>query len=203
MDYLSFRKDFIEYGCFSIHQVFAAEQGFQRNNLSRWCDRGLLIRIRQGWYAFPEFASRPDAPFIVSNAIYKPSYISTYSALAFYGMIPEAVTGATAASTLKTASFTGGIGKFSYRRIKPSLFFGYDSKRSGERAFLIATPEKAVLDLLYLNTRLCSGEDMAELRLDPDFMRGGFDYDRFVEYADRAGSRRLSARAGKLREVYD
>jgi len=67
--------------------------------------------------------------------IYKPSYVSTHAALAFYGIIPEASVRVTAVSPLKTMDFTNSIGTFSYQKVKPSLFFG--SKRLSERVRLL------------------------------------------------------------------
>jgi predicted transcriptional regulator of viral defense system len=83
--------------------------------------------------------------------MYCPSYISLHSALAFYDMIPEAVVRMTAVSTLKKASFENAFGIFTYQQIAPDLFFGYDVKPfSDGQSLLLAQPEKALLDLLYL-----------------------------------------------------
>jgi predicted transcriptional regulator of viral defense system len=78
--------------CFSIDQVYAWQPGFDRNNLSRWIKKGFLIRLRQGWFTFSEYKSNPDFALYFANRIYRPSYISLHTALAFYGLIPKAVT---------------------------------------------------------------------------------------------------------------
>jgi len=42
---------------FNIDQIYAWQPGFDRNNLSRWTRNGLLIRLRQSYYTFPEYKS--------------------------------------------------------------------------------------------------------------------------------------------------
>lgn len=86
--------------------------------------------------------------------------------LAFYGMIPEAVTQITAVSSLKTAVFQNAFGVYSYKTVREDLFFGYELKSYENKSILFAFPEKALLDLLYLYPFYNSSQDMEELRLD-------------------------------------
>ena len=58
--YIALRDKFIEYGCFSIYQVLMWDPGFDSNNYTRWCRQGLLVRLRRGWFAFPEMLKAPD-----------------------------------------------------------------------------------------------------------------------------------------------
>lgn len=92
-------------GCFNINQVLLWEKDFDRYNLTRWCRKGLLVMLRNEYYAFPEFRQFPEASRYVANLIYSPSYISLHSALEFYGMIPEEVVQITSVTTLKAAKF--------------------------------------------------------------------------------------------------
>ena len=100
MDYLSFRNHLYAQGCFNINQVLLWEKDFDRNNLTRWCRRGLLVKLRNEHYAFPEYRQMPGFSRIVANRIYSPSYVSLQSALSFYGMIPEEVIQLTSVTTL-------------------------------------------------------------------------------------------------------
>jgi len=202
MNYLDFRERFIEPGCFSTNQVLACYPTFQRNNLTRWCAKGLLVKLRQGYYAFAERLSKPGFLYYISNYIYKPSYISTHSALAFYGIIPEAVAQLTAATSLKTQSFTNSAGHFVYQRIKPQLLFGYEQKSGAPYSFAIALPEKALLDLLYLYPAYQTAEDMDDLRLDADFMQTELDAERLQNFTQRFGSKQLNRRIEILRSIY-
>ena len=89
MDFLTFRERMYPMGCFNINQVLLWEKDFDRNNLTRWCRKGLLVKLRNQYYAFPEYRQVPDFARYVANQIYAPSYISLHTALCFYGMIPE------------------------------------------------------------------------------------------------------------------
>ena len=59
------------------------------------------------------------------------------------------------------------------------------------RGLLFATPEKALLDLLYLNPFYKTEQDMEELRLDEDFMQSEFNRERFANYLTQIGSKAL------------
>jgi hypothetical protein len=70
------------------------------------------------------------------------------------------------------------------------------------RGLLFATPEKALLDLLYLNPYYKTEQDMEELRLDEDFMQSEFDKERFSNFLSRMGSKALEQRVRCLIKVY-
>jgi len=203
MNYLTFRKQMFDLGCFSVHQVYAWQPNFDRNNFMHWIKRGLLIRLRQGYYAFPEYLSKPDFTLYFANRMYRPSYVSLHSALAFYGMIPEAVVQITSVTTLKTANFKNAFGEFSYKSIRDELMFGYDLKPIADgRTLQLAKPEKALLDLLYLYTFYNSAEDMEELRLDNDFMNNDFDWELFQNYEQKFKSKALEKRIKVVTNSY-
>ena len=167
MTYWEFRRQFFELGCFSTHQVYAWRPDFDRNNLTNWIKKGLLLRLRNEYFAFPEYLARPDYAKYIANRIYKPSYISLHTALSFYGMIPEAVVQITSVTSLKTASFKNAFGEYAYRNVKSRLMFGYGARALEDgRTFLLAEPEKALLDLLYLYPFYKDAASLETLRLD-------------------------------------
>ena len=203
MNFLTFRERMYPMGCFHINQVLLWEKDFDRNNLTRWCGKGLLVKLRNQYYAFPEYRQVPDFSRYVANRIYAPSYISLHSALSFYGMIPEEVVQLTSVTTLKTAKFENVFGTFHYQNVKTPLYFGYEIKTmQNGRGLLFATPEKALLDLLYLNPYYCTEQDMEELRLDEDFMQTEFNKELFSNYLARMGSKVLEQRVHHLLKVY-
>ena len=203
MNFLIFRKQFFEQGCVSIHQIYAWQPDFEKTNLTRWVKRNLIIKLRNGFYTFPEYLTKSDFAYYVSNQIYAPSYVSTHTVFAFYDMIPEAVTQITAVTTLKTTEFENKLGTFVYKKLRNDLFFGYEPKiwQDG-RTFLFATPEKALLDLLYLYPFYATKETLEELRLDEDFLHNHFDVKRFREYLEQFHSIALNKRAKLFLKVY-
>ena len=203
MDFLTFRERLYPMGCFNVNQVRLWEPDFDRNCLTRWCRKGLLVKLRNEWYAFAEYKQVPDFERYIANRIYAPSYTSLNSALSFYGMIPEEVFSLTSVTTLKTAKFENAFGTFSYQNVKESLFFGYEPKTMlNGRAILFATPEKALLDLLYLNPFYKTEEDMEQLRLDEDFMQTQLDLDRLMQFLSQMGNHALEQRTKLMLKVY-
>lgn len=121
---------------------------------------GSLLRLKKGIYARHAkaepwlAASSPSSMIslpILANMIYGPSYVSQEFALAHYGMIPEGVFAITSVTSGRNKSFTTPLGLFSYQYL-PLNFFCLGLRREQvdtRRAFLIATPEKALVDLIY------------------------------------------------------
>ena len=205
ISYGEFKDFFLPLGCFSIHQIEIWQEQFDRNNLHRWVKQGKLIRLRQGFYTFPSLKSHGDVPFYFANKMYAPSYISLESALSFYSMIPEGVIQTTSVTTRKTKTFQNPFGNFIYRSVKPELMFGYSIEQtslSKNWSVLLAVPEKALLDFLYLNTQYNSLDDMRELRFDIDFMQEDLNIDRLDEYLSRYESKTLETRVLRLKGAY-
>ena len=203
MLYQEFKNDFFELACFSGHQVSAWRGKFDKNNLGRWVQQGLLLRLKPGLYCFPEYLGKPGFEFYVANRMYRPSYISLHSALAFYGMIPEAVVQVTSVSSLKTADFTNRFGQFSYQSMKPEYLFGYVSvKLTDGRDILLADPEKALLDLLYLFPFYNSKTEMTELRLDEDFIRENLNEEKLWQYSSQFNIGTLEKRVRLFLKAY-
>jgi len=203
MNFLEFKDRMFDLACFNIYQIYAWRPDFNRNNLTRWVEKRLLVRLRQGYFAFPEYKNKPDYPLYFANRIYRPSYISLHTALSFYGMIPEAVTQITSVTSLKTDTFINDFGEYSYNTIKESLMFGYDLKQMADnRTIQFATQEKALLDLLYLYPFYSNKQELEELRLDEDFLNNDLDRERMMEYTVKFQSKTLEKRVKLFFETY-
>jgi predicted transcriptional regulator of viral defense system len=203
MNYLEFRSSMFDLGCFNTHQVYAWKPEFDRNNFVRWVKKGLLIRLRQGYYTFPEYKGQPDYTLYFANRIYRPSYISLHTALAFYGLIPEAVVQVTSVTSLKTASFENEFAVYGYKTIHQQLIFGYVQKPIADgKTLQLAQPEKALLDLLYLYPFYTTEQDMEELRLDEDFLQEELDFNRLEDYKARFKNKALEKRVRILLNTY-
>ena len=204
MTFLEFKDKMFDLACFNIYQLYAWQPGFDRNNLIRWIKKGYLIRLRQGYFTFPEYKNKPDYSLYFANRIYRPSYISLHTALAFYGMIPEAVVQITSVTSLKTESFTNDFGEYSYKSIKENLMFGYELKPMAEnRTIQFATPAKALLDLLYLYPFYDSRQEIEELRLDEEYLHEDLNKDLMIDYGSRFKSKALDRRVKLLINTYD
>lgn len=203
MNYLEFKNRMFDLVCFNSHQVYTWRPDFDRNNFVRWVKKGLLIRLRQGYYTFPEYKSKPDFTLFFANRIYRPSYISLHTALAFYGIIPEAVVQITSVTSLKTASFQNEIGLYAYKSIKKELMFGYDVKPIADNQSLqLAHPEKALMDLFYLYPFYNTEQEMADLRLDEDFLINELNLQLLEDYLLKFQNIALQKRVKLLKSTY-
>jgi predicted transcriptional regulator of viral defense system len=138
-----------------------------RRQLSRWVETGRLYQLRRGLYALaPPFQKIRPHPFLVANRLVRGSYVSLQSALAHYGLIPEYVPVTTSITTGRPGRWDTPLGSYEFRHVQPELLSGYRRTPlgGGQEAFL-AAPEKALLDLIYLEPGAESPEYLTELRL--------------------------------------
>lgn len=129
--------------------------------LYRMTKRGDLIGIKRGHYMFPN--SKVDE-FFIANRLYTPSYVSLESVLNITGIIPDIVATVTSLTTVTSKKLHTPVGDFSYSKISKELFFGYKSTLDQQSGFFydIASPEKALLDYIYIRRV----RNLSESRLD-------------------------------------
>lgn len=71
------------------------------------------------------------------------------------------------------------------------------------RTIQFATPEKALLDLLYLYPFYNNEQEMEELRLDEDYMQEDLNKDLLIEYCAKYKCKTLDHRVKLLLNVYN
>lgn len=158
---------------------------------------GKIIRLKKGLYVLdPKVSHVALSTELIANQLYTPSYVSMQTALRYYGLIPEAVY-TTQSMTLKhTRRFDTPVGRFEYQRVAREAFpIGITSINKQSYAFLMATPEKALCDLIahspklylrYLKDVETYLED--DLRMDiEDFLH--MDASIFEHYAQVGGKK--------------
>jgi predicted transcriptional regulator of viral defense system len=127
-----------------------------RRKLREMQDKGQLIRLKKGFYVFSQdFIGQPHSPEIVANLLYGPSYLSLEYALSYYGLIPERVEALTSVTTNKNKTYATPIGLFTYQHMHSQIYpLGLKIQLTiDQRKFLMATPEKALVDLFSLKFR--------------------------------------------------
>jgi len=103
---------------------------------------GVLERVSKGYYILT--SNRPS-DFEIANALYRPSYVSLDSALNYYGILVQSPQQITSVTTKRVASIKNGGKTFSFVQITPKYFSDYQVVDN----FLIATPEKALVDMMF------------------------------------------------------
>jgi hypothetical protein len=116
---------------------------------SRYVKKGLLMRLKRGFYARTETLSHLNQIdlFRIANILQVPSYISLMTALSYYGITTQVQKGFFESISVKrTTTFQVGGLSFHYIKLRPDLYKEF-IKRDG---VFMALPEKAVLDIFYL-----------------------------------------------------
>lgn len=109
-----------------------------------------IIRLKRGLYVCSsEVTGVALSTELIANHLYTPSYVSMSTALRYYGLIPEEVFVMQSMTLKHSRDFDTPVGRFEYTRISKDAFsVGLTSIRKTEYAFVIATPEKALCDLV-------------------------------------------------------
>jgi predicted transcriptional regulator of viral defense system len=128
-----------------LEKVTGLQKGSLYVSLNRWLKRGILERAQRGVYVIPGEGQRLD---VVAGQLYFPCYLSFEAALSRLGVLNLVPYSLTFATTRKTRNAMLLGQEVLYRQIKTELFFGFGI----ENGLYVAEPEKALLDLIYMNT---------------------------------------------------
>lgn len=138
---------------------------------------GSLIRLKRGLYAVsPKISGKLLSTELIANHIYGPSYVSLESALRYYGMIPEKTYSVDSMTIKRSRKFDNSIARFKYTYCPPSYYsIGIKQVMKEGFSFLIASPEKALCDVIIYTPQLRLRSMIAfqeylidDLRLDMD-----------------------------------
>ena len=162
--------------------------------ISRFLKYKEIIQLKRGLYVSADFfdKNRNDISysFYLANIIRTPSYISSWAALQYYNLVTEVIHSITSGTLKVTKEYQTKAGNFSYQSISKDFFTDF-SLAKGKFDFYIASPSKALFDLLYLRTRQFNGLDIekikamiAELRIDIDEMEKS-EQDKFYSMINK------------------
>lgn len=169
--------------------------------ISRFLKHKEILQLKKGLYTSADFFNKNRSnisySFYLANIIRMPSYISSWSALQFYNLATEVICSITSVTPKVTRNYKTKAGIFTYQSIKEELFSDFyltqgksaslvSPALSAEKSvdgqsvkldFYIASPAKALFDLLYFKTHQFRGvrsKDakalVEELRIDVDEM---------------------------------
>ena len=143
-------------------------QSRPRRKLKELQENGYLIRLKKGFYILtPEVSGKDYSLQIAANLLYGPSYLSLEYALSYYQLIPERVEAITSVTTQKNKIFQTPAGRFTYEHLASKIYpVGIHlGKTIDGRLFLIATPEKALMDIFSLRFEKSKGPTSKDIYL--------------------------------------
>jgi len=130
--------------------------------IHRMVKSGELIRLKNGFFVIAEKIKDQPIPYAqIANMLYGPSYISFEWALSFYQMILEGVYVVTSVTVNPSRVFNTPIGTFDYiylRHCRYAIGISHEVNKDG--GFLIASPEKALADLIHFKSNKLNPKDL-------------------------------------------
>ena len=177
----------------TIHQL-GSQLGLKNTTVDTYISRFLrykeIFHLKRGLYVSADFFNKNKSDisysFYLANITRKPSYVTSWAALQYFNLTTESIHAITSVTPKVTRTYDTKMGSFSYQSIKKELFSGF-SLAKGRFDFFIASPAKALFDLLYFKTHQFRGVRLKdikplieELRIDIDEMDRK-EQDKFYE----------------------
>jgi predicted transcriptional regulator of viral defense system len=128
--------------------------------LRRTANAGLIRPIRRGLWALDlDVDPMQLAPYLTAPY---PSYVSLWSALHAHGMLSQIPRETHVVSLGRPGRIATSLGKVVVHQLAPDAFGGYETGRGIQ----LATPTKALFDLLYLSAANGRFRSLPEIDLD-------------------------------------
>jgi len=148
--------------------------------ISRFLKYKEILQLKNGLYVSTDFFEKNKSDisysFYLANVTRTPSYVSSWTALQYYDLTTEAIYSITSVTLKVTRNYQTKVGNFTYQSIKKDLFSDF-SLVKGKFDFFLASPSKALFDLLYFRTHQFRGFSLEtikklvkELRIDIEEM---------------------------------
>ena len=164
----------------TILRRLAAEEMITHLSRGRWLVNQEIDRL-----ALPELISAPD-----------PAYVSLQSALFHHGLVEQIPSILYAVTPGRPRRISTPMGTISFHRMPPELFKGFELSSASDAK--IATPEKALFDLIYL----APGRSRVFSKLPELTIPRRFQWRRLKEYTELVkSSGRRAFIADRIREI--
>ncbi len=176
-------KSLPHFSKYSVYQL-GLQLGLKESTVNTYISRFLkskdIFQLKNGLYVSTDFFEKNKKDisysFYLANIVRRPSYVSSWAALQYYNLVTEAIYSITSITPKVTRNYQTKAGNFSYQSINKNYFSDF-SLVKGKFDFYIATPAKALFDLLYFRTNQFKGISLdklkiliEELRIDIDEM---------------------------------
>jgi hypothetical protein len=154
-------QDLEQYGNIPVNHAVLSEKlrdyRSPNDKIATMEKHGDIIRLKKGLYVVsPKTSHKMLSSELIANHLYGPSYVSFETALAFYGLIPEKVFTVRSATFKRAKRFENAVGRFEYITVPQDYYSIGISQQTveDEYTYLLATPEKALCDLILATPNL-------------------------------------------------
>ncbi len=175
------------------------------DKISDLIEKHQIVPLKRGLYLIAD--SYQSSRELIANHLHGPSYVSRQWALSYYGLLTERVSVVTSMCIGRSRLVETPQGDFHYQAIPASYYsIGIDSIQQDKIAFMMATPEKALADLLVSTRKLRIQSSNAmmsyledDLRLDSDDLIK-LEASYFYDFAQQGYKSKLLVFLGKAIE---
>ena len=127
------------------------------DKINELVNQKILVRVKRGIFIpGPQAAMPVPEKLLLANHLWGPSYVSSDSALAYWGLIPERVYETLSMTTNLAKVYKTPVGRFRYIRL-PLPYYSFGIQRvelSSRQMTLMAGKEKALCDKIITTQRL-------------------------------------------------
>ncbi|MDX9748298.1 MAG: hypothetical protein RBT57_07330 [Paludibacter sp.] len=148
-------KELLKYGIVPIEYdvLLAGLSNYQSpgDRISLLEKKGIILRLKKGLYVVStDLSQQKLSRELTANHLYSPSYVSLESALSYYSLIPEKVYSVRSVTTKRAKWYNTPLGYYDYSKV-PENYFSIGIRQeiiNDSYSFLMATPEKAIMDMI-------------------------------------------------------
>jgi predicted transcriptional regulator of viral defense system len=165
----------------SVYQL-GLQLGLKASTVNTYISRFLkskdILQLKKGLYVSADFFEKNkndiSYSFYLANILRTPSYISSWAALQYYNLATEVIHSITSVTIKVTRDYQTKVGNFSYQSINRDYFSNFILAK-GKFNFYIASPAKALFDLLYFRTNQFRGISLEEVNILVEDLRIDID----------------------------
>jgi len=159
--------------------------------IKRLEEENILTKIERGKYLK---TNSNYQKFEIAQFIYNPSYISFETALSYHGLIDQLPFEITSATPKRGVEKEFEEQIYSYLHIQKELYIGFTK----EDGYLIALPEKAIFDQIYMSITGTKSENIIK-----EIEKDSFDIDKVLQYIKPLSINYKKAIKNKIYEIFN
>jgi len=146
---------------------------------------GWLIRVKRGLYAISDLSNRGFlslSPSIVAHLLVQDSYVSFESALAYHGMFDQLTNKIISISQVQYKTVQLQSVEYSFVKVLDKWFFGWEEVSIDNKKVRMATPEKALIDMIQFHKSKYTIDVVIEKL---SLYKNSLDLQKMIKYIDK------------------
>jgi predicted transcriptional regulator of viral defense system len=156
-----------------------------KNEITKLTRNGWLIRVKRGLYAISDLSNRGFlslSPYVVSHLLVNDSYVSFESALAYHGMFDQLTSKSISIARKQYKSVKVQTVEYAFVKVLAKWYFGWQDMSIDNIVIRIATPEKALIDMIQFHKSKYTIDLVVEKLV---LYKGSLDIQKMIDYLSK------------------